>query len=508
MKFLDQFKTYVYNSNGKEKNIAIISNEESLSYKNLDLYSDRLGFYLENTLKNDKTPIVVYGHKSIYMLVCFMACVKSGRAYVPIDTSLPKSRINEIIEAVEPPLILAVEELEVVGKNVYDIKRIIKIIEETNEVVGSDSYVKADDLFYIIFTSGSTGKPKGVQITYDCLNHFIEWGLTLGTSAEDKQGKLFLNQAPFSFDLSVMDTYLSLASGGTLWTLDKTTQSEYQKLFKSLETSNINVWVSTPSFVDVCLADPNFSDKLLKNLEVFLFCGEILTNITAGKLQKRFPRSKIVNTYGPTESTVAVTEVLINKDIVNQDHPLPVGKIKQGSYLKIVTADGKEAQEGEKGEIIIIGNTVSTGYFKNSMMTQKVFYEEYMDGKTYRAYRTGDEGYLKEGMLYYSGRIDLQIKLHGYRIEIEDIENNILKIESVKNAVVVTKVANGKVSSLTAFVVCDKRIEEERVAAKRLKDELRRFVPEYMIPKKIVFLDKMPMNVNGKIDRKFLGGLI
>ena len=140
----------------------------------------------------------------------------------------------------------------------------------------------------MIFTSGSTGNPKGVQITSDCLNHYLDWSVGLGNTRDEKEGRIFLNQAPFSFDLSVMDLYTCLACGGTLFPLTKTEQADFSLLLPALANSGASVWVSTPSFADMCLRDPNFDSDLLPQLRLFLFCGETLTNRTAEKLSGRF----------------------------------------------------------------------------------------------------------------------------------------------------------------------------------------------------------------------------
>ena len=460
------------------------SSKDVLTWKELDEYSDYLAGYLNKNLKT-KTPIVVYGHKDPFLIVCFLACVKSGRAYCPVDINVPLDRIKSIVEEVNPEII-SLKESKITEKN----------------------YVKKDDVFYIIFTSGSTGKPKGVQITRDCLDNFLKWAKKLGGKYENNKRYTFINQAPFSFDLSVMDLYLTLYTGGTLWSLPKCVQGDMELLCKSLKDSDANVWVSTPSFADVCLSEPNYSAKILPNLKKFLFCGEVLTNKTVERLQERFPDAKIINTYGPTESTVAITDILVSKTINKKIMPLPVGKPKRGTWIEIQDNKGNILSEGEKGEIVIIGDSVSIGYFNNDELTKKVFGKKTIENKEYRYYKTGDEGYLKNNYLYYSGRIDLQIKLHGYRIEIEDVENNFIKATNVKQVAVMPKIKDGKVVSLIAFVVNKENIEDEFQEALKLKEKLKKYVPDYMIPRKIKFVSSLPRTNNGKIDRKSLGELL
>ena len=506
MNILRQLSFYAQNHG---QNIAVRYQDRFLTYKELDDYSGRLANYIQNQCKDNKAPVAVYGHKDIYMIVCFLAAVKSGRAYCPLDISIPDSRIESTIKAAQPSLIFALEDTSADLGNAVSLEDTISIIQEWEEAIDESFWVKGEDIFYIIFTSGSTGMPKGVQITANNLNHYLEWSTGLGTPVKDKIGKVFLNQAPFSFDLSVMDLYTCLACRGTLYLLDKETQMDFKKLMPALKESDTAIWVSTPSFADMCLADKLFDSRQMPHIEAFLFCGETLTNSTALKLMERFPKAVIMNTYGPTESTVAVTEVHVTKKLASRICPLPCGKPKPGTFLEIRKSDGSKASPCESGEIIIAGDTVSAGYFKRDDLTEKAFFNLEKAGKSYRAYRTGDKGYLDDdGNLYYEGRIDLQIKLNGYRIELEDIEKNLLQLKEISHAVVVPNRKDGKVRSLTAFVMGDAQPSNPTLFSKSMKEKLREYLPSYMIPKKIIFLNQLPMNQNGKVDRKQLGGLV
>lgn len=438
------------------------------------------------------------------MLAAFLACVKSGRAYVPVDISVPRNRVENIIDSVCPKLILTTEDFAPYES--YPCIRLEQDMEVFNSEIeykiDASDYVKEEDVYYIIFTSGSTGNPKGVQITYGAVNRFTEWALDFGCGAS-KRHRCFINQAPFSFDLSVMDLYMSLASGSCLFSLEKKIQTDYKKLFEQLMKSNADVWVSTPSFADICLAAPLFSQKLLPKMELFLFCGETLTNRTVGQLLERFPKARVYNTYGPTESTVAVTEIRVDKEVIKKYNPLPVGAAKPGTMIKIMD-DGRELPEGEKGEIVIIGNTVSKGYFKNDKENQRAFFSYTAEGKAIPAYRTGDKGYFKDGWLFYCGRIDLQIKLHGYRMELEDVEKNLMKVSGITKAAAVPVYEDGKVKYLKAFCIYEKPVENARELQKKVKDKMSEFVPGYMIPRRIRFVEALPVTANGKVDRKHL----
>jgi D-alanine--poly(phosphoribitol) ligase subunit 1 len=321
---------------------------------------------------------------------------------------------------------------------------------------------------------------------------------------------VFMNQAPYSFDLSVMDLYLSLATGGTVVSVDRLLQKDSYRLMDYLSGQGINYWVSTPSFADICLAEERFDAAFLPEVKAFLLCGEVLPCETAKRLIKRFPDSKVINTYGPTESTVCVTEIQITEEMTAGNEPLPVGKARPGTRIEL---------NPETSEIIIIGDTVSPGYYKEPMLTSKTFF--FMDPlsacesagarqATYsggsRAYRTGDKGHFDEdGNLYCDGRIDNQIKLHGYRIEIEDIEANLVTVYGVKRGAVAQRIRDGRVESLTAFVIRDgDLITDDYFGRKVIRTALREKMPSYMVPKRVIFLDELPVTNNGKLDRKRL----
>lgn len=327
--------------------------EMTMKWGELDAFSDKLAYYLTKELRTNK-PIIVYGHKHPMMLVCFLACVKSGRAYCPIDVNVPLSRTEAIIREVEPEIILTTEPLEIDSDRIKELQEINEIISTTDGKADSSNYVTAEDVFYIIFTSGSTGTPKGVQITRDCLDNFIKWALCLGSGTAQEKVYTFMNQAPFSFDLSVMDLYLCLYTGGTLFALGKNVQVDMKLLYEALRRSGINKWISTPSFADVCLADPIFSGELLPDLTDFLFCGEILTNKTVSRLKKRFPGANVVNTYGPTESTCAITEINVTDEINEKYSPLPVGKPKDGTWIRYQMKTAMRWSMGKKARLSLL----------------------------------------------------------------------------------------------------------------------------------------------------------
>jgi D-alanine--poly(phosphoribitol) ligase subunit 1 len=414
------------------------------------------------------------------MLIAFLGAVKSGRPYVPLDTALPQQRIDKILATSRAASVLTPEDV----LQFSDFKMHFPVTP-----------VQGDEPFYILFTSGSTGQPKGVIITLACLEHFIAWMLAEQRFTE--LAEVFLNQAPFSFDLSVMDLYCSLATGGTLFSISRDLIANPKELYRALTGSAVTTWVSTPSFARMCLVEPKFSEAMLPHVRRFLFCGETLAQQTASHLLKRFPRAELWNTYGPTEATVATTSIRIDAAILERYSPLPVGRVMRGTEIFLVNEDAEVISNG-RGEIIIAGPNVSPGYLGRPDLTARAFFEY----RGQRAYRTGDLGRFNDDLLFFEGRIDEQVKISGYRIELGDVEANLRALADVRDAAVLPVIKNGAAQSLAAFVVLAQRDKASDFSlAHRLRTDLGGRLPVYMLPRKFVFLDTFPMTANGKIDR-------
>lgn len=479
------------------ESLAFISQNEEISYRELWNKSEEVASYILQLELTPSSPILIYGHMEPEMLIAFLGSVKAGHSYIPVDTSIPVERIVKIIESSKTEIVINVTNQPLFFENSsIQFININQMEVDPSLPVPMDSWVKEDENFYVIYTSGSTGNPKGVQISANNLQSFVNW------MVEDfhiSGGLRFLNQAPFSFDLSVMDLYPSLASGGTIFAITKDMIAKPKILFEELKKSNTQVWTSTPSFVQMCLMDPSFNEKLLPYLSVFLFCGEILPVSICQQLKERFPNAIIYNTYGPTEATVAITSVEVTDEILLKFQTLPVGKAKADTQIVLLDENQQLIPEGKKGEIIIVGPSVSKGYLGQKELTEKAFF-------TYNgmpAYRTGDAGYFQQGNLFYKGRMDFQIKLHGYRMELEEIEHHISKSKYVKSAVVIPIYQNEKIDYLSVLIIpAEHSFEKEYQLTSAIKKELGEVLPAYMIPRKFSYHEELPITPNGKIDRK------
>ncbi len=269
---------------------------------------------------------------------------------------------------------------------------------------------------------------------------------------------------------------------------------DFNKTFEQLKLSKANLMVATPSFVDLLLLDKSFGKELMPNLQTILFCGEKLLKSTINKLYSRFDNLQIINSYGPTECTFAVTSTDISKDMVSSEN-IPVGVPKKDVSIYIVDENRNKLQDGEIGEIIIVGESVADGYVGNA---QNNSFFEYNEKK---AYLTGDLGYIKNGMLYYKARKDKQIKFKGYRIELTDIEENLRELDYIDKAVVIRNAnEDDKVLNIIAFVSLKENVTKSEL---EIIQDLQKKISEYMCPK-IKIIKEFPLNANGKCDEKRL----
>ena len=336
----------------KSDSKAYTIGEKSYTYEELYKYVANIYTYLLEKNK-EKKPVVVYGHKEIYMKATFLACSFAGITYVPIDINVPKERVDLILKQVKPSLIVG--DLKSNYKNINK-NEIYDIMNKDNYQEIDNIFMKPEDIYYIIFTSGSTGTPKGVKVSYSNLDSCVKWLKEITKINKE----VILNQANFSFDLSVADLYLSLVTESEHFIIDSKEILDYDKVFKELRKSKATLAIMTPSYADLLLLDKSFNQELMPELKQIIFCGEKLQNKTVEKLYKRFEKIKIINTYGPTECTFAVTSFEVPR---NLEVDISIGKPKSDVAIYVVDKNLKEI-EGI-GEILIAGKSVASGYLEN-----------------------------------------------------------------------------------------------------------------------------------------------
>lgn len=476
------------------------------TYSDLKADSDALAAYIDFLKLEEKSPVMVFGGQEYEMLASFVALTKSGHAYIPVDQHSALERIEAILEIAEPSLIIAVGDfpLEISHIPVIKFAELKTIFAQKSDYQLTHS-VKGDDNYYIIFTSGTTGQPKGVQISHNNLLSFTNWMIEAEAFSVPEKPQM-LAQPPYSFDLSVMYWAPTLALGGTLFALPKELTTDFPRLFATINQLPIGVWTSTPSFVDMAMLSNDFNEKTLPNLTHFYFDGEELTVKTAQKLRHRFPKARIVNAYGPTEATVALSAVAITDEMLSTCKRLPIGYTKADSPTFVIDENGQALPNGEQGEIIVSGPAVSKGYLNNPERTQAAFFE--YNGLP--AYHTGDLGVMTDqGLLLYGGRMDFQIKFNGYRIELEEVSQNLNKSTYIKSAVAVPRYnKDHKVQNLLAYVVLKEgvadRFDRQLDITKAIKEDLKDIMMDYMMPSKFLYRDSLPLTPNGKIDIKGL----
>ena len=476
------------------------------TYGDLKKDSDSLAAQIDRLGLPDKSPVVVFGGQEYEMLATFVALTKSGHAYIPIDSHSALERVAAIVEVAEPSLIIAINDFPLVdvAAPIFSAEQVQTAFREGASYELSHP-VQGDDNYYIIFTSGTTGKPKGVQISHNNLLSFTNWMITDKEFATPERPQM-LAQPPYSFDLSVMYWAPTLALGGTLFALPSAVTQDFKQLFETILSLPIAIWTSTPSFADMALLSDDFNSQKLPQLTHFYFDGEELTVKTAQKLRDRFPQARIINAYGPTEATVALSAVAVTDEMLQHCKRLPIGYTKADSPTFVIDEEGQKVPNGQQGEIIVCGPAVSKGYLNNPEKTAEAFFE--FEGLP--AYHTGDVGSMTdEGLLLYGGRMDFQIKFNGFRIELADVSQNLNKSKYVESAVAVPRYnKDHKVQNLLAYVILKdgvaEQFEREIDITKAIKEDLQDIMMSYMMPSKFLYRETLPLTPNGKIDIKGL----
>ena len=479
---------------------AVEDESTSLTYAQYRVTARRIGAGLLRAGAS-RRPVVVYLPKSARALCVFMGALYAGCPYAPVDAHIPLARLDKIIDSLRPGCIVTdekmaadLEGLDLRGAKVclYDALSVSEA--DDGAVNAAVNAVNDDEPIYIMYTSGSTGTPKGVTIPHRGILDYAGWVVETFGFTEDT---VMAGQAPFYFDNSTFDIYGSIRCGGKLVLIPDALVLFPLRLPQFLAEKNITAifWVPT---VLINIANSGALEGVdLPALKTVAFCGEVMPNKQLNVWRRALPGRTFANLYGPTEITDVCCYYIVDREFADAD-PLPIGKACENMRVLILREDGAEAAAGEQGELCVIGSGVALGYWNAPELTARAFCPNPANGAWgERMYRTGDLAYWdKDGLLQFCGRRDNQIKLKGNRIELGELEAAAMCVEGVENA---AAVFDRERERIVLFV-------ETRgtLPPRRFNMELKKRVPQYMLPGRLVPMEKLPHTPNDKIDRQAL----
>lgn len=473
--------------------IALVFGNEQLTYRELNERANSLANYLRNKKigRNDIVGIMV--NRSLEMIVSILAVLKSGACYIPIDPEYPQDRIEYMLDNSNSKMLLTFEKLQ--DKVNFDNKLFVEL---SNELYNSnksnlENINEPDDLAYIIYTSGSTGKPKGVMLIHKALSNLTNYCNNYVEYLRDDKYRAIVSVTTVSFDIFIFETLISLQKGLKLVVANEEEQTIPRLLNVLIEKNSVEIIQTTPSRMQLLVN--NIEDiPTLSKLKFITLAGEQLPTSLVTEL-KEIGNPIIYNGYGPSETTVfsTLTDVTRHKQITI-GHPL------DNTQIYILNSDLNICPIEVPGEIYISGDGVGHGYLNNQDLTNKNYIKNIFSNENQVLYKTGDLGYYRNnGEIMCLGRCDNQVKIRGLRIELEEIENEILNFENIDNCVVVKKISQEGHEFLCAYFTSSSKINVNNV-----RGLLQSKLPKYMVPQYFVELDEIPYTPNGKIDRKKL----
>lgn len=471
------------------ENIAVICDNRSLTFKELNEKANSLANFLRNNNVTKNTLVGVMLNRSTELIVAILAVIKSGGAYIPIDPTYPKDRIDYMLSSSNAEILLTSKHL----KSNVDFKNKINIDFSNNEIYKlSHENLKnindPEDLIYCIFTSGSTGKPKGVMIPHRVISNFTNYCNNYVDYLKSPTYDTIVSITTVCFDLFVYEALISLQKGLKLVLANENEQTTPQLLNNLIEKNNANILQATPSIMQIFLNNLE-NMPALKELKYVILAGEQLPLSLVQELHKF--NIVVYNGYGPSE-THYCTLAKMNNDIIT------IGKPIYNSQMYILDKKLNPIPVGTTGDIYISGECVGKGYLNNKELTDKSFIKNPFLPNT-MMYKSGDLGmYLNDGNILCLGRSDHQIKIRGLRIELEEIESLILKYPNISKVTVVKQTIQNR-EFISAYFVANKRI-----VINELRKYLSHSLPRYMVPSYYTALDDLPYTPNGKIDKKAL----
>lgn len=473
-------EVFEYQALRKKNSVAVVFDSRSITYGELNRKANQLAVKLRAIGLRTDGLVALIVNKSIDMIIGILGILKAGGAYVPIDAGYPKERIDYILNDSKPTAILTNQYYS--NSNIPTIR--ISDTEEWREPDGNLNNVNCiENLAYIIYTSGTTGYPKGVMIEHRNLRNLINAYSEMYSLTEDD---IIMQFASISFDQSVFEIFCSLLIGAVLCIIDFHKTDGVAGFAKQVNRNKVTVMGLTPFLIKE-LNPSDFPKVRLLESGGSEAEADVLEGWNIGRT--------IMNTYGPTETTVNATTCKYNSEY---HVSVPIGRPMNNAQVYIQNADGRLCGIGVPGEICIAGAGVARGYLNMEELSKEKFYcNPYGEGKLYA---TGDLGRWRyDGQIEFMGRVDKQIKIRGYRVEIDEVESVIRAMDHINDCVVVAREGNTKEIMLYAYLISDMKVDINKI-----KEMLRSKLPEYMIPAYIQQIEFIPLNKNGKLEIKRL----
>jgi D-alanine--poly(phosphoribitol) ligase subunit 1 len=461
----------------------------------------------------------ILASRSVEAYVGVLAAHWAGIAYIPLNPTLPVLRLKKIIEQADLHALVIdtqglpllhhddlhfLSGLPIIAPYHHTASPHFQWIKQTDiqaspSILATPVEIQSQDLAYIMFTSGTTGEPKGVPISFGNLGCFVN----------NIKNRYLINSADrisqfssLSFDVSILDMILAWHSGATLCVVP---ERELLGPAKFIRTKKITVWVAVPSSIHMMQQLHMLKENCFPDIKYSVFTGEALLVEQARLWQRSAPNSQLDNLYGPTEVTIDCMAAVYHENNNPPFSTVSIGKPFSGAHAALINADYKFLAMGEKGELVIAGDQVSEGYWQDRALTQQKFVSiKHPELGEKKWYRTGDYCYQDMlGDFYYLSRLDNQCKILGKRIELEEIEYHLRNVTQFNEVAVLA-------------LTLDSKMDKQIIAATTLdiqntdtvKEQLKQYLPTYMIPTQIIYVANLPHNANGKLDRKALAELL
>ncbi|WP_246258378.1 non-ribosomal peptide synthetase [Kroppenstedtia pulmonis] len=479
---------------------AVIIGNDSITYKELNERANKVAHFLVRKGVKPNTPVGLFIDRSIDMVVVLVGILKAGGAYLPIDPEVPQERIDQILQEAKSPICIWDTDLqkkkdsqETTFIGLDKMKDAASFLPKHNV----DVNVTPADLVSVYYTSGTTGMPKCVANIH---RGYVNKMLAMQRAYKLEKGETLLQKASIAFDDSSVEIFWPLISGGRVALMEPGLHRDPRAIVKSLIHYKVTYMYVVSSMLSRILDEIQEGEyEQLIGLKGVFAGADPLTSDIVGRFFKKMP-GELYNTWGSTEVSIDATIHTCTPEDLHDDGIISIGKPFDNVNVYILDDHMQPVPEGEIGDLYVAGAGVSRGYLNQDERNAAVFSQNpFREG---RMYKTGDRGYYRpDGSIKFLGRTDNQVKIRGIRIELEEIENVLRKELKVKEAIVLLREDMPGLQRIVAYVVLR---SGEELTTSQLKMKMKTYLPQYMMPHFIIFIDEMPLNQNNKIDKKAL----